>query len=90
MNRYEPNYETSRGIIATNEMKSRRSLGAQDMCVCGQIEVTLILAMDQNAQHMNHRIKDMDHVGAWQVDTTLMNLKAANSQTCATELTICL
>jgi hypothetical protein len=27
------------------------------ICVCGQIEVTIILAMDQNAKHMNHRIK---------------------------------
>jgi hypothetical protein len=36
--------------------------------------------MDQNAQHMNHRIKGMDHVGAWQVDTTLWNLKGAISQ----------
>jgi hypothetical protein len=50
------------------------------ICVCVQIEVTLILAMDQNAQHMNHRIKGMDLVGAWQVDPTLWNLKGAISQ----------
>jgi hypothetical protein len=34
-------------------MKSRRSLGAQDMCVCGQIEVTLKLVIVKVLISMN-------------------------------------